>query len=576
MSNLFRRVALILLTAASLQSFAQNATSETKIDSLTKSVGLPPIDSLLLCRGDLQFFKVELRWKKNNRPEKMDTLVKVFQEIERLAVSKNNPELELTAALWLVEIRLAMNSQAEDPSIEKLIERAENSGVFWVEMAAKQRLADSILYSKNPARKALGVWILKETIAEISQKDDINLSRLLLGAYQGLIGHYYRVDDLPNAIEYSKKALSIELQEDLVSITGASLIIPTLNNLGVFYREQNLLDSSTFYFRKVLDLTLNENDDVYYAIASGNLGENFYLQGNYKAALPLLQVDANKSTEAKVWGNASNALILIADIYLSEDDLEKAKQVLDQARIAADSSKELKRLGKLYPLLSKYYKTIGEKDLALAYADSTIVVIDSMKRQNNQFYGLKSEQLFNAYQLKIEAQEELQLQEMAVKKRNIGLLVLLLLITSGYFIFRSNYLKAKLKEINLITEVEQAKDELALTKEQLDTHVQKIIIQHNSVDWKKIKINSDEQWEKFLELFQKEHPEFIYRIKSNFPSISAGEIRLFCLTLVGLDDLDIASILGININSVSQTRRRFMRKANIENLHELKELIYSI
>lgn len=90
-----------------------------------------------------------------------------------------------------------------------------------------------------------------------------------------------------------------------------------------------------------------------------------------------------------------------------------------------------------------------------------------------------------------------------------------------------------------------------------------------------MKINSDEQWEKFLGSFQKVHLEFIFHIKSNFPSISTGEIRLLCLTRVALDDLNIASILGININSVSQTRRRFMRKANIENLISFKALIFN-
>lgn len=576
MSPLFRRLSLILLTTFSLQSSAQNLISESEIEPLRKSVGLPPFDSLLLLRGNIQFYQVGLIWKKNFRPEKQDTLDRVFREIERLAISRKNPELEITAALWQIDIKLAVNSKAEPTTLERLIERAENSGVFWAEMEARLLLADFYLFSKNPARIESGVWILKENIAEITKKDDTNLARLLLGSYQRLIGHYYHVDNLSNAIAYSKKALAIEFPKGPVMVTGEPQIIPTLNNLGVFYREQQELDSSNFYFRKVLDITSKLNDTVYHAIASGNLGENFYLQGHHLEALPLLQVDVNESTEAKFWGNASNALILIADIYLTQGDLEMAKQVLDQAIIAADSSKDLKRLGKLYPFMSKYYRTIGQPELALAYADSTIVVMDSIKRQNNQFYGSKTEQLFNAYQLKIEAQEELKLQETAVKKRNIGLLVLLLFIISAYFIFRNYHLKAKLKESNLIREVEQAKDELTLTKEKLNNYIEEIISQNNSVDWKKMKINSDEQWEKFLELFLKVHPEFILRFKSNFPWISAGEIRLLCLSRVAMDDLDMASILGINVNSVSQTRRRFMRKANIENLKSLKELIFNI
>jgi DNA-binding CsgD family transcriptional regulator len=98
----------------------------------------------------------------------------------------------------------------------------------------------------------------------------------------------------------------------------------------------------------------------------------------------------------------------------------------------------------------------------------------------------------------------------------------------------------------------------------------------NPVNWSELKINLDEQWENFIVLFENEHPKFIYRIKVKYPSITAGEIRLLCITRLGLDDVTAASIQGVNVNSVSQTRRRFMRKSNIENLIKLKELIFSI
>ncbi|MBL4604575.1 MAG: tetratricopeptide repeat protein [Flavobacteriaceae bacterium] len=339
----------------------------------------------------------------------------------------------------------------------------------------------------------------------------------------------------------------------------------TLNNLGVYYREQQVLDSSTYYFQKVFDLSLKEKDSLWNSVSGGNLGENFYLQGNYLKALPLLQRDADTSIKLKSWGNASNALIFIADIYLRKGDLKKAKQVMDQAIHAAHSSKALKRLGKAYPFVSKYYKTIGQPNIALAYADSTIVVMDSLKRQKDQFYGLRVEQLYNNHQIKIDTEGELALQNTGIRQKNFGLFFLVLIIFSGYFIFRKYNLKAKLKESTLLREVDQ-----------LANNIQEINDKKESVNWNEFKINSDEQWEKFLELFQKEHPEFIYRIKVKFSSITAGEIRLLCITRLGLDDVTIASILGVNVNSVSQTRRRFMRKSKIENLQVLKELIFSI
>jgi DNA-binding CsgD family transcriptional regulator len=122
----------------------------------------------------------------------------------------------------------------------------------------------------------------------------------------------------------------------------------------------------------------------------------------------------------------------------------------------------------------------------------------------------------------------------------------------------------------------QVANKLYLKEEELKNKIQEFTVQNNAVNWRDFKINSDEEWRKFLIVFQKEHPEFIFYIKSKFSSITAGEIRLLCLTRLGLDDIAIASILSVNVNSISQTRRRFMRKLGIESLKELKGLIFSI
>ena len=151
LNHLFKRGSLILLITFSLQSTAQNAISETKIDSLCHSVDLPSIDSLLLLRGEIEFHKVELRWQKNYRENKA-TLLKVLQEIERLAVSNKNPELEIRAALWLFYIQEGMYTPAEPMlGYEKLVKRAENSEIFSVELEAKQWFANYLIKSKDPA-----------------------------------------------------------------------------------------------------------------------------------------------------------------------------------------------------------------------------------------------------------------------------------------------------------------------------------------------------------------------------------------------------------------------------------------
>jgi tetratricopeptide (TPR) repeat protein len=448
--------------------------------------------------------------------------------------------------------------------------------VFWAEMEAKNKHAHYLAKSSDPKNIESGIWIFKENINKITRKNSRDFRQQLHFSYHILSSTYYNLGDFRNAIIYGKKALATAYPNGYETTEGSPDPTPTLNNLGVFYREEHQLDSSTYCFEEVLRLNMGKNDSVYFAIANGNLGENLYLGGIYKEALPMLQIDADMGIKIGDWGLASNSLVLIADIYLRNNDLEKAKQILDQATIAAHTSNQFMRLGKLYPIQSKYYKALGQSSLALAYADSTIFVMDSLKAQNYPFHGVRLEQFFNEYQLKIDAFEVQKAQTKAIGQRNFGLLFLLLSLFIVYLLFRQYSLKAKLKERTLLSEVEHVQDELAYAKEQLDTYIRDITAQNEAVHWDETKIATDEQWKKFLELFNKTNPDFMFRIKSRFTSITSGEIRLLCVARLGLDDLVMASILGVNVNSVRQTRRRFMRKSKIESIHIFKALVFSI
>jgi tetratricopeptide (TPR) repeat protein len=451
MIHLFKKIAITLLIIVSFQTTAQNTISKTKVDSLLQVLHLPNLDSLILIKGEAELYRVEMLWRKNNRSIKNNTLLKLLQKIERSAVANKNSDLEMKAAIWLSYIKQSMYSQTETTlGYKKLIKRAGVSNVFWAEMEARLRFANYLVGTKNPQSIESGFWILKENIDKINKKEDANLSRLLLETYAHLISCYYSMEDLSNAIIYSKKALDIKYPRGHTMVSDEiRLITVVLNNLGVFYREQQKLDASTYYFRKVFNLSLKENDTVFNAVSSGNLGENLYLQDNFQEALPLLQKDADMTTKIKHWGSASNALILIADIYLREGDIEKAKQTIDKAAFAAHSSKEIKRISKLYAILSKYYKTSGQPKIALIYADSTILALDSIKRKNNQFRGTNIENTYNKHQVKIASEDELKTKNSNIRSRNIGLFLLSLLLFIGYVIFRKFKLKVKQQESKL-------------------------------------------------------------------------------------------------------------------------------
>lgn len=587
--HLLKRFAFILLIAVSFQATAQNTFSDTKVDSLLQVLRLPDLDSLILIaeQGPLEKFWYVI--KKNRGEIENTTLHKLFQKIEKLAADNKNPGLEMYAGIWqyYIEAKIPNSNYNFRKKLEKIVEKATKSRVLWVEIIAKYYYASWLIKrSEDVESIEKGIWIFRWNIEKIIEKNDVKIeSTTLAEHYRVLTGFYYAMDDLPNAILYSIKALNMDYPRGSKLISTKDRMYKGINNnLGVYYRELNQLDSSTFYFKRVFDLPLTKNsslgDSVMHAVSGGNLGENLYLKGNYQDALPLLQKDADMNTKIKYWGNASNALILIADIYLTEGDLKKAKHTLDKAAFAAHASKKIKRLSKLYPILSKYYRTIGEPTIALIYADSTIIAMDSLKRRNDLFRGTRVEEAYNKDKIKREAEKELIIKNDTIKQKDNDLFYLLLLIfigvLGGFFIFRKFKLRAKQQKSKLVNKVAQVTDKLSVKESELDNKIQEINAKKNAVNWREFKINSDEQWEHFLVLFQKEHPNFIKNIKSKFPKVTSGEIRLLCTSRLGLDDNAIGSILGVNVNSISQTRRRFMRKSKIENLSKLKELIFSV
>ncbi|MBU3010178.1 tetratricopeptide repeat protein [Polaribacter vadi] len=581
MFHLLRRFTLILFIAVSFQATAQSNLTDAKVDSLLQVLHLPALDSIILITEKAPLSNIWRTIKINRGEIKKATLLKLFQKIEKLAATHQNSGLEMYAGIWQYYTRGStyVSNYESIKILEKVVEKATNSKILWIETTAKFQYAYKLLYAKEEFKNIeKGIWILRENIEKIHKENDTNISpATLLEHYRVLTSCYYNMEDLPNAIIYSVKALNMDYPK------GSKLISPKdktyrsiNNNLGVYYRENQQLDSSTFYFKRVYDLPLTNksfsSDSLMKAVSGGNLGENLYLQGNYNDALPLLQKDADFTTKVKVWGNASNALILIADIYLRKGDFKKAKEVLDKATYAAHTSKDIKRLSKLYPVLSKFYKTIGQPNIALTYADSTFISLDSLKRKNNQFRGANVEQAYNKHQLKKEAETALQIKNDNIKRRNIGLFILGLLLIITYFSYRKSKQKAKQQENTLLNEVDKVTQELNASKKQLNVFIQEA--QQKALS-KKV-ILTDEDWREFLQYYNKVHPRFVMSLKKRYPKLTESEVRFCCLTYLSLSDKEMAAMLGVGRPSIRVTRQRSRAKLKITKEESFETLFQSL
>jgi DNA-binding NarL/FixJ family response regulator len=86
-------------------------------------------------------------------------------------------------------------------------------------------------------------------------------------------------------------------------------------------------------------------------------------------------------------------------------------------------------------------------------------------------------------------------------------------------------------------------------------------------------ILTEEDWTTFKLLFEKIHPAFFVKLKEKFPDITSAEQRMAALTRLHLTTKDVASMLGISVDSVHKSRQRLRQRFHVEANTELDELV---
>ncbi len=186
---------------------------------------------------------------------------------------------------------------------------------------------------------------------------------------------YYKFKNYKKTIDISKKGLE-----------EADNRWDFYNTIGMCYKELNKMDSSFYYLKKAVDEVKRKDlPYIYRTISLGTIGSNYYVLKQYKKAKPLVEIDIEGALKWNDHGLAAGGEIILADILLSEGNLKSADILLKKARKHIQTSEQLNRLEKFFPIQSKYYHRIGQQELALAYSDSTISAIN---RNDSTFNSL--------------------------------------------------------------------------------------------------------------------------------------------------------------------------------------------
>lgn len=511
----------------------------------------------------------DLYYSANHGGISLEGLGDTLAGMRELGRRENDPNL-LQEADLLEAFYMVFNAYEPIDLLIKVQQESEAKGYLYIASRAANAISN-FYWDKMEFEKSIRWHLLLEGLIQDMEIEEFPDKAIFL---QQIGNDFLFFGDYPKAISYFRRVAELPLDEFYIYAYRH-----TFNNLGLSYREIGRLDSSDYYFEKLL-IHADSTSDQWVGIASGNLGYNHFLKGEFQEAIPFLEKDILLAERFEDLGLAVGSCVPLADIYVQQGNLLKAKSYIDKSLEYINRSGQTDRYAKLYPVMSKWEAAMNRPQLATAYLDSALVY---QKLVNEKFSAL---QLMRANQEVMASRKEKEIQilnDQAEKNKVIrnfiigGLGILLIGFLVVYRVREErNRVEQKLKGI----ELDKAKLELENARNLLKTYVQKInnnsrIIQSLEVsppsqeqqglidELKLSTILTESDWDAFQRQFDKVFPNLIRDLSSKYPNLSPAEMRFLLLNKLEMPSVEIANALGVSPASLRVTWHRIRKKLDL-------------
>ncbi|MCW2117819.1 hypothetical protein [Flavobacterium sp. 7A] len=227
----------------------------------------------------------------------------------------------------------------------------------------------------------------------------------------------------------------------------------------------------------------------------------------------------------------------------------------------------------LYESWGKYQKAIQYyiKHYELKDKIEGNEVNEKMSELEKQFLNEKKENIIKDNQIKLhESERRIILLLLVLSISFIAIATITLLLKKQKKETRYQ-LKTKIAALNEVTALLIEKNKSVLQEksdDQFDTTEEQ-----SSETFLNKKILTDADWSIFKTYFENAYPNYIKKVRDNFPKITAGEERLFLCLRLNLKNKEIATILGISNESVKKNRNRLRKKIGLDLDANLNEYI---
>jgi len=420
---------------------------------------------------------------------------------------------------------------------------------------------------------------------------------------------YYQLGDKENALVYFKESLA-----DSKSLLDTTSFISPLSNIGMIYGDLGNYNEALNYYEMARAIAVKTNNYLNEAQIVGNIGSTYFQLGDYEKSIQNRSKALTMVKELNQPNEITRQYIGIAKSSFQLKEYNKAALYADSSYTLAKRIQAKDQVKEALELKIELQLALNNIDSSIPLFQELILYKDSLLTQEKikQIAALQVEFETEKKELKIENQEKalllLSKEKQLQKLYYIGFSAIFILVCLFLFLlYNRQKLKAKnaeMKEKLIQQDLVQSELKNTQLEQDIAVHQQEIaaitlsMIRKNEQldklkaqfskldqnDTKAIELNrqmreneiADIDWNNFNAHFSKIHPEFYDNLLETNGTITQSELRTAALIKMNLSNREIASITGVNVRSVDQTKYRLKKKIAQESESSLVEFIRSI
>jgi tetratricopeptide (TPR) repeat protein len=412
--------------------------------------------------------------------------------------------------------------------------------------------------------------------------------------YQFLAETLFSVGEYKECIEYAKKALTGWQRSSQADKFGA---ITCSNTVGLGYQRQQKYDSALLFYSQSLTMAERENIPVWTGIVSGNMAQIYYQQKHYEIAYPLFIKDYRISRDSGVYDNAANSLQWASRTSLALGRKERALAEVRESFRLLKLLPDVKYLRNAYFTAMQLFRAMSSYDSAFYYSNLYGTLNDSLERAkaSNSLAITRAKLSDMASQY---TNQKLNGQKRTA--RTVRNIVITFIVIFSFFILlnvtrsrkETKLAKQKAEQEKLLREQEvaSARDQLTMVntdmseknglieklEEQLRGNEATAEYQAILSEITRLTILTETDWSQFKSIFETIYPGFFIKLTNKFPEITAAEQRMAVLTRLHLNSRQIASMLGISVDSVHKSRQRLRQRLKVGAETNLNEMVAAL